>query len=388
MKILFVSDSYIPVPNGTAVSVETLKLSLEKLGHTVFVIAPKYRFWKHSERGVARLPGLFKPFEKYNLNFWPTIGLNLKKLRDFEIDIVHSHFYFRPFYYAKEIADSLDVPLVNTYYRLFPEIEKCKDSLKIVRERRSKKALIEMIKFANSCDQIVALSKPSKNYLSEFDITTPIGVVPVGIFPKDYTSYPPEAIRNKFKIPHERKLVLYVGAIENENEITFLIRAFRNAWKAIDDVHLLVIGSGTKLSDFQKAVAKLPLNKFITFTGYLPKKQVNKIYAIADVLAYPGRIDPQPLVLIESLASGTPVVAVKGMGAQDFISDSQDGFITEANLDEFSAKLTEILKKDKMRLDFSLKARINARKFRTSILTRELVDLYNSTLSQYKNRIV
>ncbi|MDH4358635.1 MAG: glycosyltransferase [Candidatus Berkelbacteria bacterium] len=388
MKILFVSDSYIPVPNGTAVSVETLRLSLEKLGHTVYVIAPKYRFWKHSERGIARLPGLFKPFEKYNLSFWPTVGLNLKKLKDFGIDIVHSHFYFRPFYYAKELASSLDVPLVNTNYRIFPEVEKYKDSLKIVKARRVKKALVEMIDYSNACDQIVALSKSSKNYLNDFDITTPIKVVPVGVFIKDYISYPPEAIRNKFKIPHERKLVLYVGAIENENEITFLIRAFRSAWKAIDDVHLLIIGSGTKLPDFQKAVAKLPLNKFTTFTGYLPKKQVNKIYAIADVLAYPGRIDPQPLVIAESLASGTPVVAVKGMGAQDFISDSQDGFVTDANLENFSGKLTEVLKKDKMRLDFSLKARINARKFRASILTRELVDLYASAVSQYKNKIV
>lgn len=388
MRILFVSDAYIPVPTGVAVSVETLRISLEKLGSSVFIVAPKYPRWKKKERGVARLPGLFRPFEKYKASVWPVFGLDTKKLKEFKIDIVHSHFFFRPFNYPIELAKSLKIPLVNTFYRIFPEGERLTSSIRAIANRRASTSIRKMIDFSNQSDSIIALSQTSKKYLSQFSITPEIKVLPVGIFPKDYSSFPPEAIRRKFSIAQNRKIILYVGSADREGEIPFLIRSFKKVWKALDDVHLLIIGGGDKLKDYKIATSRLSIGKFITFTDYLPKKQVNKIYGVADIFAYPGRLDPEPLVILESLAAGTPVVAVEGMGAQEFIKENEDGFVTKPQIDDFSDALIDILKKDKMRLDFSLKARINARQYRASILSRELLDLYESQIANYKNKFM
>ena len=388
MRILFVSDAYIPVPSGVAVSMETLKISLEKLGSQVFVVAPKYSFWKKRETGVARLPGIFKPFHRYRPHVWPVLGLDAKKLKEFKIDLVHSHFFFQPFNYAHELAHALNVPLVNTFYKIFPENEKLASNFRFVRDKKTADSILKTVGFANRCDHLVALSDASKKYLNQLNISTPIDVIPVGVFPKDFTSYPPEAIRRKFKIPSRRKIILYVGSMNQEGEVRFLLRSFRRVWKALDDVHLLIIGGGEKLRDYKFMAARSSMSKFVTFTGYLPKNQVNRIYGTADVLAYPGRLDPQPLVIVESLVAGTPVVAVKGLGGQEFVKNDQDGFVTEYEIEDFADKLIEILRKDQLRLDFSLKARINARKYRTSILTRELLDLYGKLIENHKNKII
>lgn len=376
MRILFVTDSYVPVPSGVTVSVETLRLSLEKLGHDVLIIAPKYPGWNKKEHKVARLPGLFRPFEKFRPSFWPTVALNKSRLKEMKIDLVHSHFNFSLFDYPKELSKYLNIPLVNTIYGFSQGQNKTPTNKKL-------------IAYANCCDLNIALSSTSKQYLSQMTIHSPIDVLPVGVFPKDFTSFPPEAVRKKFDIPKNRKIILYVGAIDSDSSISFLIKAFKKVWKALeDDVHLLIIGGGRYFKKYKSAVAASALREFITFTDYLPKNQVNKIYAVADTLAYTDRLDPQPLVILESLCAGTPVVATRGMGAQNFVKNNEDGLITTYNADDFSEKLIQMLKKDRMRLDFSLKARINARRFRASILTQELVDLYNSTLESFKHKLI
>ena len=376
MRILFVTDSYIPVPSGVTVSVETLRLSLEKLGHEVLIVAPKYPGWKKKEHKVARLPGLFRPFEKYRPSFWPTIALNKSRLKEMEIDLIHSHFGFSLFNYPLELSKYLKIPLINTIYSFSKSQDKNPTNKKL-------------ISYANRCDLNIALSATSKKYLSELNIHSQIEALPVGVFPKDFTSFPPEAVRKKFEIPKNRKIILFVGAIDCDADMMLLIQSFKKVWKALeDDVHLLVIGGGRYFKKYKSAAAASPLRQFVTFTNFLPKNQVNKIYAVADVLAYTDRLDPQPLVILESLCAGTPAVAVRGMGAQNFIKNNEDGIIASHDVEDFSEKLIGILKKDRMRLDFSLKARINARRFRASILTRELVDLYNLALESYKHKLI
>ena len=53
MKIAFVTDSYVPAPNGASVSVEILRMSLEKAGHEVYIFAPKYPKIESSSKKIV-----------------------------------------------------------------------------------------------------------------------------------------------------------------------------------------------------------------------------------------------------------------------------------------------------------------------------------------------
>lgn len=387
MRIAFVSDAYVPVPTGTAVSVEILKRTLEKMGHTVYVFAPEYKGWKDQSSYVIRLPGMFRKSPEYAPWVWPTTSVNREKVKKLRLDVVHSHYFFDLFPFAIRLARAIDVPLVHTFYKIFPEFARNNPPLLTSRQRAAEKSIVKTCDFAQNCDQIIALSTASKKYYMDLSISTPIKILPVGIFVRDFSSLPAETIKAKYKIPLKRKLLLFVGRVDENDNIKFLLHSFKKVWKAIDDVHLMIVGGGERLKDFRRAISDQPYHKYVTLTGIMTKSQVNRIFGAADIFVYPAQLDPQPLVILESLASGTPVVAVKGFGAQDFIEKNQDGLISDFTVDDFSDKIIELLRRDKMRLDFSMKARLGASKFKTSNLTADLLDLYHETIENYSNKL-
>lgn len=388
MKIAFVSDAYIPVPCGVAVSVETLRVSLEKMGHTVYIIAPKYQGWKDTGNRIARLPGFFHLVDPYKPIIWPTSNVSRKKIQSLDLDIVHTHFYHGYFDLGARISRAAGAPLVDTVYKIFPEHARINPPALSSPQNRFEGSLKKTLNYLNSCDQIIALSRTSKKYLIKYNVSSSIDVVPIGIFPGDFSSFPPETVKEKLNIPIKRKLILYVGDVSNDNNIKLLFRSFKKVWHAIEDVHLLVIGSGDRLFDMKHAIVKEEFAKYVTFTGHMPKKQVNKIFGACDLLAYPGRLDPQPLVIIEALASGTPAVVVEGMGGQEFITNNEDGFVCKPTLEDFSEKIIDLLRRDNLRMQFSMRARLNARTYRASNLASDLVTCYQKTIERQKNKLI
>lgn len=385
MKIAFISDAYIPVPTGVAVSMQTLKVSLEKMGHTVYVFAPDYFGFQDNDSHIARLPAIFSIKEKYRPNKWPLVRIKRDQIEKLGIDLVHSHYFFKNFDFAVRLARAAGAPLIASVYQIFPEIAKFKPAFLQSPQSSSESALNEMIGYLNQCQAVVALSAASRQYLIQYPIHSTIETIPIGIFPRDFAGFPPQSVKAKFNIPQERKIVLYVGRVEDDKNLKFLLKSFKLIWKAIDDVHLLIVGGGTKLKYYQEIASLLPYHKFITFTGYLPKSYVNRIYGASDVFAYPSQIDPQPLAVLESIAAGTPVVALKGLGAQDFIAENIDGFVTKNDLGDFSDKVIELLRRDKMRLEFSQNARREAQAFKSSNLTRDLLKFYEQVIEESKN---
>ena len=379
------TDAYVPVPTGVAVSVETLRRSLEKLGHIVYVFAPRYSDWKDQDPYVARVPGFFGR-RRFHPIIWPRGSINPKSIAKLKLDIVHSHFFFDYFKLAPEIARIARVPHLTTLYRAFPEVARQKKSFLRSRDSNVSKAIKKTRKYLGECDHIIALSRASKSYFSELSIATPISVLPIGLFPKDFISLPPEAIRERFDIPADRKIILFVGRMEEENNILFLFKAFRRVWKAVDDVHLLIVGGGTQLKRYRTIAHTQPFGKFVSFTGFLPKALVNKIYGAVDLYVNPSTIDPQPLGIIEAQVSGTPAVTVKGLGGQDFIENHSNGLVSEFQIEDFSDKIIELLRKDNVRLEFSLRARAAARQFRALQKAHELITIYDESKVNYKNK--
>lgn len=381
MKIALLTDSYIPAPNGTSISVETLRRSLLAAGHEPWVFGPAYPGLKIKEDRIVSLPGIFSFPDRFKPRTWPINAPKPKVLKEAGFDIVHSHHFYSPFRYALEFAEDAGIPHAVTFYRYFPELNK-KNSITLTSPYQ--KSINRMLNIANNSQCVLAPSKANKEYLQSFGVTNRIEVAPVGVFTKDYSSYPPGAIYEKFKIPRQRELLLYVGRLDNEGQIEFLLKAFKIIWKAIDDIHLLIIGGGVLEREVKELISRQSFSEYITLTGYLPKQQVNKIYGVADLFVYPKTLDPEPMCVIESLAGGTPVVAVEGMGIRDFLKHNEEGLITKPQVEDFAKGVIELLRREKLRLELSLRARARAKEFRASNTTHFLLELYDSILTGKK----
>ncbi len=65
--------------------------------------------------------------------------------------------------------------------------------------------------------------------------------------------------------------------------------------------------------------SQLQISPYVHFIGYKPHTEMADIYAAADIFLFPSQTETQGLVTIEALASGTPVVAVRGPGTLDIL---------------------------------------------------------------------
>ena len=103
--------------------------------------------------------------------------------------------------------------------------------------------------------------------------------------------------------PSESEQVLFVGRLSPEKGILELLEAWRRA--SPRDLRLLVIGDGPLMSE-----ARAHLDGSIRLLGRLPKREVRKLMLSSRALVLPSRAyEVQPLVLLEALAAGLPVLA-------------------------------------------------------------------------------
>ncbi|MEM0476638.1 MAG: glycosyltransferase [Candidatus Aenigmatarchaeota archaeon] len=113
------------------------------------------------------------------------------------------------------------------------------------------------------------------------------------------------------KFKKENYLVFYSRLVPEKGilEIPLIVNEIK---KVYEDIKLFVIGSFTKSSvktQFLNLVKKLKLENNIILTGFLNEKKLYKIVSKAKVLIYPSHQDSYSLVILESLALGTSVVA-------------------------------------------------------------------------------
>jgi glycosyltransferase involved in cell wall biosynthesis len=113
-----------------------------------------------------------------------------------------------------------------------------------------------------------------------------------------------------------RPIFLYAGRVAIEKNI--------EAFLALDlPGSKVVVGGGPALEGLKQ---KFPQ---VTFTGYRENGALARSYAGADVFVFPSRTDTFGLVLLEALASGTPVAAFPVTGPIDVVTDARVGALNE-----------------------------------------------------------
>ncbi|TET09972.1 MAG: glycosyltransferase family 1 protein [Candidatus Atribacteria bacterium] len=128
---------------------------------------------------------------------------------------------------------------------------------------------------------------------------------------------------NHYKINDDDKYFLFIGRLSEEKGIDNLIKIF----KEIRKIKLKILGDGPLISDIRKLIERNKLNN-IKMLGYVEGNFKNKLISNSLAVIIPSIcFENCPLVLIESLMMGTPVV-VNNIGAlPEFISNGYNGFV-------------------------------------------------------------
>ncbi|MEB3232535.1 MAG: glycosyltransferase family 1 protein [Leptolyngbyaceae bacterium] len=162
-----------------------------------------------------------------------------------------------------------------------------------------------------------------------------IDVIPCGTDTRRFGAVDQTTARQKLGIDLDAQIVFYVGRFDRRKGIETLVRAIGQS-RHRDGAQLrLLIGGGSRPghSDgderlrIEGIVAELNLASIALFPGRISDEDLALYYAAADVTVVPSHYEPFGLVAIESMASGTPVVASDVGGLQFTVQHNVTGLL-------------------------------------------------------------
>jgi glycosyltransferase involved in cell wall biosynthesis len=184
------------------------------------------------------------------------------------------------------------------------------------------------------CDRFIVLSKAFGEILhQEFGISwEKIAVIPGGVDPDRFAhTLSRQAARQKLGWPTDRFILFTPRRLVHRMGIDKLIAAIAQLGDKKNDVWLAIAGKGPLREALERQVADLDLSHQVKFLGFLPDEDLPIAYQAADLTIMPSQsLEGFGLVLLESLASGTPVLCTPVGGMPEVITDFSPELITDS----------------------------------------------------------
>jgi glycosyltransferase involved in cell wall biosynthesis len=119
--------------------------------------------------------------------------------------------------------------------------------------------------------------------------------------------------------------LVFVGRLVPIKGVRVLVEAFGRARERVPGLRLTLVGDGTDRPHLEAMAA--PHGDAIRFTGFLDQDAVAGMLATADALVLPSFAEGVPVVLMEAMASGRPVIATQTGGVSELVEDGVSGHI-------------------------------------------------------------
>jgi glycosyltransferase involved in cell wall biosynthesis len=154
------------------------------------------------------------------------------------------------------------------------------------------------------------------------------------------------SLRRSYGIAEGDFLVLFVGVLgrtHHYRRVDVLLHALHQLGHPA--VHCLLAGDGDQRPTYEHLSRSLGLADRVHFAGRVNHHLLPGLYTSADVLVLPSTLQESfGMVLIESLACGTPVIASRLPGVRTVVADGVDGFLVNpGDPDDLAARLSLLL---------------------------------------------
>jgi 1,2-diacylglycerol 3-alpha-glucosyltransferase len=387
MKVGIFTNNFTPLVNGVVVSISTFKKGLEKLGHEVFIFAPRFEGYKDKDKNIFRYPSILLTHKvKYPIPL-PT-RKDYKFTRKHGLDLIHTQHPWGIANSALKLARRLSLPIVFTNHTRY---EFYIDYVPRLLPKRWMIKLVEgaAARYANKMDAVIAPTPGIKDYLIKNGVRESlIRVLPSGIDYSVLENALPANLRKRFNIPEDHKLILYFGRVGPEKNLVTILEAYKYVLNKGEKVTLVMAG-GTKgaeayLEFLKQSANKLGISDKVHFTGIIPPEERGGYFREGDVFIHSSLSETQGLIMTDSMAFGVPVVAIRASGVVDIVVDGENGLMTDNSPEALAEGVLRVLRDDKLRNRLSEGARKSAQGYTVEAVTSRLEKVYKEVLERRK----
>ena len=372
MRIMIVTDQYPPMIGGVPTVTQGLAVDFANRGDQVWVVAPSY-----GQRDVHRLEHKvhvyrfssfeWPTYEELRIPFLPILPFR-RLLKKVDPDIIHIHSPVVLGNIAQIVAGSLRKPVVVTNHYLPINMSRSLSLDPLFGKTFITVSYSYLVHFCNRSEYVTAPTMTALNLLYEHGLRAPAQAISNGV---DLKKFSPgdrdKRLRQHFKLPQDRPLILSVNRLSLEKRIDVLIDA---AAKMTRDAHIAIASTGPAEAGLRAKVEELNLKDKVSFLGFIHDTDLAPLYRLADAFAIPSEAELQSLTTMEAMACGLPVVAANAYALPELVHHEINGFLFQrGNSDEMAQYLDTLVSDAALRKQMGAKSlEIIARHDRTLVL--------------------
>ncbi len=366
MRIMIVTEDFLPATDGLVLRLTEAIRYFLKEGHQVVVITPDRGIDQFEDATIYGIPDKHLPFGKKIL--WaPSLKRINEIMLDFSPQVVHIVNPMLLGNVASQYAAKLGIPMVVSYHTNY--MLKAKDYY--LNYRISEKMLWKMRqKVSAAASMNLCTSHVMRHVLAQYGITN-AHVLKRGVdLEKRHPHFVSEDMRMILaKGQKNKKLLVYVGGLQKRKNLEALLPMMKRR----DDVCLAVVGDGPYRKELERAFA----GTNCVFTGFLRGRNLAEAYASGDAFIFPTLDEQVGLTLLEAMASGVPIIAARSPLITEQFKDGRDAiFYTAGDEDSLDAAITRLDDAEMMRR-MRVIARKEAEASSWERASQQLMDYYN-----------
>lgn len=192
---------------------------------------------------------------------------------------------------------------------------------------------------------------------------------------------PFDRIPKKSPAVRNTRTIICVGRLSPEKGQAGLLRSFATLRPRHSELRLRLVGDGPDRASLEALAKELGLSDAVVFTGRLPEEDTLAEIAHADLLVLPSFMEGLPIVLMEAMAAGVPVIASRVAGIPELVEDDETGLLfTPSNWDELSSRIDLLLGDEALRTRLVKQARAKVTsEFDTRTSAEQLAKMFGTT---------
>ena len=240
-------------------------------------------------------------------------GLELGQLfRDLQVDILHTH-NTTAFIHGLIGAQIAGVPVrIHT------------DHCKNYKDERRRWMVMENVA-SRFIDKMVAVSHHTRDELIRYERIPPskVTVIHNGINPQPTRTISPAALRAEFGFAPHHRIIGTVGRLQAQKGLDLLLSAAPAVLAACPDVRFLIVGGGSLEAELRAQATALGLDGRVVLTGW--RNDAIDLLQLFDCFVSTSNFEGLPMVLLEAMAAGKPIVATAVGGVPEAVEDEFNG---------------------------------------------------------------
>lgn len=348
LNIAMFTNNYLPFIGGVPISIERLVKGLKNRGHNVYVFAPEYpEKTINEEKNVIRCKLLmYYKTKQFKFAIANIFSQNIEKeFLNYNFDIVHVH---HPFWMGSKglsLGKKYKLPVILTYHTRLEKYSHFLPFFKLIFKNILSHNIIQ--RFSQKCNAIIAPTNTAKKYLENVGVSRYKVTIPTGIDFDYYDNIDKKkliAINEKYK-PNGEILLCTVSRLSKEKNIYFLLEGIKYIRKHTDiPFKCIIIGDGPEKDNILKVIEDTNLKHIVSLLGSITPEEIPKYYIASNIFIFSSLSETQGMVILEAMAGGCPVVAIRSSGIDDIIQNEYNGFKTKEEIDDWADKTMYLMK--------------------------------------------